>query len=54
MGVHGDWLMGSVLEVGKEPVRVTDKDAFYLLVVTFTPGEAELRAGEKTTVRIQE
>ena len=54
VGVRGDWLMGSVLEVGAEPVQVTDKDAFYLLVVTFTPGEAELRPGEKATIRIQE
>ena len=54
VGVRGDWLMGSVLEVGREPVHVTDKDAFYLLVVTFTPGEVELRPGEKATIRIQE
>ena len=54
VGVRGDWLMGSVLEVGMEPVHVTDKDAFYLLVVTFTPGELELRPGEKATIRIQE
>ena len=54
VGVRGDWLMGSVVELGMEPVEVTDKDAFYLLVVTFTPGEAVLRAGEKTTIRIKE
>ena len=54
VGVRGDWLMGSVLEVGREPLHVTDKDAFYPLVVTFTPGEVELRPGEKATIRIQE
>lgn len=54
VGVRGDWLMGSVLEIGREPVEVTDKDAFYLLFVTFNPGEVDLRVGEKASIRIQE
>lgn len=54
VGVRGDWLIGSVLHVGREPVQVTDKDAFYLLTATFTPHEIQLRAGEKATIRIQE
>lgn len=54
VGIGGDWLIGSVVEVGSEPVQVTDKDAFYLLTATFTPGEVQLRAGEKTIIRIKE
>jgi RND family efflux transporter MFP subunit len=54
VGIGGDWLIGSVVQVGNEPVQVTDKDVFYLLTATFTPGEAKLRAGEKAIIRIQE
>jgi len=54
VGVRGDWLIGNVQEIGREPVRITDKDAFYLLTTTFTPGESQLRAGEKATIRIKD
>lgn len=54
VGIGGDWLLGSVVEVAREPVQITDKDAFYLLRATFTPGEEQPRAGEKAMIRIKE
>lgn len=54
VGVRGDWMIGSVLQVGNEAVQVTDKDSFYLLTAVFSPGETRLRAGEKATIRIKE
>ncbi len=54
VGIRGDWMIGSVRQVGTEAVQVTDKDSFYLLKAVFAPGEIPLRAGEKATIRIKE